>query len=233
MIIGILQCDDVQPQLQSTFGNYPDMFQKLLSDIDATLSYRIYDVRRQEYPADLDECDAYLSTGSKHSVNDDERWVKRLIEFVSQLDRAKKKFAGICFGHQLIAMALGGSVSMSEKGWGAGVAFNQISKPRPWMQPMSQGLDVIVSHQEQISSLPARCKIVAASSFCPAFMVEVDAHMLGIQGHPEWSKEYSRALTNTRLDRIPAQRVREAFCSLHASVDDQLLGRWILNFFKC
>ncbi|MGB1236971.1 MAG: glutamine amidotransferase-related protein [Pseudomonadales bacterium] len=232
MIIGILQCDDVQNQLQPTFGNYPHMLQQLLGTVDPALTFKVYDVRADQYPQEIDECDAYISTGSKHSVTDSDPWIQKLIAFVSELDSARKKFAGICFGHQLIAMALKGQVALSEKGWGAGVAFNQVSQQRPWMQPYSAGLDIIVSHQEQISELPARCQVIAASSFCPAFMIEVENHMLGIQGHPEWSKDYSRALTNTRLERIPAQRVREAFCSLNASVDSELLGRWIVNFFK-
>ncbi|PVZ70576.1 glutamine amidotransferase-related protein [Pelagibaculum spongiae] len=232
MKIGILQCDDVQEALQLEFGNYPCMFQNLLNQISNDLTWQVYDVRIGEYPEHLDDCDGYISTGSRYGVNDSLAWLEPLEAFVQKAYRAKKPFVGICFGHQLIAKALGGKVDRSEKGWGAGISFNQIVVQTPWMKPQQNGLDLVVSHQDQVVELPENAQVLAQSSFCLNYMIQIGSSMLGIQGHPEFSRAYSSALTNARRDRIPAHRVREALNSLHADVDDLTMARWILNFLQ-
>lgn len=232
MKIGILQCDDVQEQLQPEFGNYPQMFQQLMDQAREGLSYQTYDVRSGEYPSDLDECDAYITTGSRHGVNDGLAWVDELENFVRKLYDAGKPYVGICFGHQLLAKALGGKVERSPKGWGVGVSFNEVTQAADWMNPSQSALDLVVSHQDQVCELPAHTQVLAASQFCPYYLIQVNNHMLGVQGHPEFSRKYSAALTDTRRDRIPANRVREAFNSLNAEVDDLTATRWILNFME-
>ncbi|OUS34973.1 GMP synthase ['Osedax' symbiont bacterium Rs2_46_30_T18] len=235
MKIGLLVCDQVLPELTAQHSSYEAMFKNLLLQIDPLLEFEIYLAYANQLPSSVDECDVYLSTGSKHSVNDDLPWVTQLIEFIAKLHSHKKKFIGICFGHQLIAKALGGEVSVSDRGWGVGVAFNQVLQTQPWMQckdtDKADSLDIVVSHKEQISRLPVTCKVIAGNKFCPQFMIQVDQHMLGIQGHPEFSKQYSKSLINTRLDIIEPNRVREAFCSLNAEVDDLKMAAWMLNFY--
>lgn len=230
MKIGILQCDDVLVQLQPEFGNYPQMFQQLMDQVRDDLSYATYDVRLGEYPASLDECDGYITTGSRHGVNDGLAWLDELESFVRQLYKAGKPFVGICFGHQLLAKALGGRVERSARGWGVGVSFNEVNQVMDWMQPAQSGLDLVVSHQDQVTVLPDNAQVLASSQFCPFYLIQVDQHMLGVQGHPEFSRPYSAALTDNRRDRIPASRVREAFVSLQGDVDALLATRWILNF---
>ncbi len=236
MRIGILICDQIRPEFEGQFDDYPIMLEQMMLKIDNTLEFTFYQALHGQLPESVDECDAYLTTGSKHSVNDDLPWIDNLIHFITLLDESKKKLVGICFGHQLIAKALGGSVSTSSKGWGIGVAFNQVTQAQSWMVDESNqapsGLDIVVSHKEQVDRLPANTKVIASSAFCPNFLIQVENHMLGIQGHPEFSTDYSMALTNTRLELIPANRVREGFNSLNAHVDDLKFATWILNFFK-
>lgn len=236
MRIGILICDQVRPEFTEQFHDYPIMLSKMMQQVDDSLDFSYYRALDGQLPESVDECDVYLTTGSKHSVNDDLEWIGDLLAFIVKLDAAKKKLVGICFGHQLIAKALGGTVATSPKGWGIGVAFNEIVEVQPWMLDKNAldtvGLDIVVSHKEQVEVLPGNTTVVASSKFCPNFMIQVESHMLGVQGHPEFSKDYSRALTNTRLDIIPANRVREGFNSLNANVDDMKLASWILNFFN-
>jgi GMP synthase-like glutamine amidotransferase len=231
MKIGILQCDDVQEQLQPQFGNYPQMFRDLMLKVDPDLEFAVYDARLGELPADIDDCDAYITSGSRHGVLDGLAWVAELEGFIRRLDAGKKKFAGICFGHQLLARALGGAVEQSDRGWGVGVSFNQIDTRKAWMEPFKSAIDLVVSHQDQVSALPAGFEVLASSAFCPYYMLQYQNHLLSVQGHPEFSRDYSRALTLSRQNRIPPSRVREALHSLNADVDDLLVMRWIINFF--
>ncbi len=231
MKIGILQCDDVMDELQPEFGNYPAMFENLFVEIVPDWQFVTYRVVDGEFPDSVDACDGYITTGSRYGVNDGAPWIDRLEAFVVSLARQDKKFVGICFGHQLLAKALQGRVALSERGWGVGMSFNQIEVKKPWMEPYQPSLDLVVSHQDQITELPEGADVLASSHFCPYYMLQYGSQLMSVQGHPEFSKSYSSALIARRADRIPAPRVREGQASLDAPVDDRLMMQWIVNFF--
>lgn len=232
MKIGILQCDSVREVFQPKFGDYPQMIQTLFAGVEPNLTFNVYRVRASEYPENIDECDAYVTTGSRDSVYDDLPWIPPLEMFIRELDREKKPYLGICFGHQLMVKALGGEVRKSDKGWGIGVTENQIVSRKPWMDTDQLTLRLIASHQDQVVRLPANVNIevLAGSSFCPYYMLACGNHFLSVQGHPEFSKEYSAALIDYRRNMIPAERVDQGQTSLTKTTDDQLFARWVLRF---
>ena len=95
--------------------NQPELFATLFADHDVTLT-RV-DVDRGELPSDLDAVDGWITTGSAHSlVSDDLPWLPGAIELVRTLVREDRPFVGDCFGHQLLAVALGGTVERAEVG---------------------------------------------------------------------------------------------------------------------
>lgn len=230
MKIGILQCDDVMQELQPEFGNYPAMFENLFGEVVVDWQWVVYRAIDGQLPTSVDDCDGYITTGSRYGVNDGDEWIKQLEAFVATLAVQGKKYVGICFGHQLLAKALTGQVELSERGWGVGMSFNQLDQQKQWMQPYQTSLDLVVSHQDQISLLPAGVEVLASSRFCPYYMIQYGNHMMSVQGHPEFSRDYSSALIEQRADRIPAPRAREGQASLSSEVDDRLMAQWIVNF---
>jgi GMP synthase-like glutamine amidotransferase len=232
MKIAILECDNVLDKYQKDFGSYPKMIIDLLTSVENNLEIEVFDVQIGQYPKHIHDWDLFITTGSKASVNDNETWIKELLEFVKLLDVAKKKLIGICFGHQLIALARGGSVSEAKKGWGIGIASNNIHIQTDWMDKKQSLLKIIVSHKEQINALPRGAKLIASSDFCPYFMIQWDDHFLSIQGHPEWNKLYSKALINERRSIIPAERIEEGLTSLTKEMDNQQFARWMFMFAR-
>ncbi len=232
MKIGILQCDDVQPQLQPEHGNYPAMFKTLFHAIDPTINFAVYRVIDSELPAHIDECDSWLITGSQYSVYDKLEWIPLLEDFIRDLYHNKKKLVGICFGHQLMAQALGGKVEKSDKGWRVGVSENQIIEKREWMTPDKKDIAILVSHQDQVTALPEDTAALAASDFCPFYILQYSSHFLSIQGHPEFTKKYSKDLMISRKDRIPANRIKAGIESLRKAINGELLTKWCLRFLR-
>ncbi|ATJ81620.1 gamma-glutamyl-gamma-aminobutyrate hydrolase family protein [Halomonas beimenensis] len=232
MRIGLLQCDDVAPELRERHGNYPAMFERLFTSVDPTLEFRVWRCLDGEIPDAPEAVDAWLTTGSRFGVNDGLAWVADLEAFVRRLWATGKPLVGICFGHQLIARALGGEVVKSARGWGVGMSFNRVTGRAEWMEPWQEGLDLVVSHQDQVATPPEGARVLAGSDFCPVYLMQVGETFLGVQGHPEFAKPYSADLMALRRDQVGAQRVREGMASLHAPVDDALMARWILAFLR-
>ncbi|HSP57536.1 MAG TPA: gamma-glutamyl-gamma-aminobutyrate hydrolase family protein [Halomonas sp.] len=232
MRIGLLQCDDVAPELREAHGNYPEMFAALFHRVDPTLEFRVWRCLDGEIPDDIEAVDAWLTTGSKFGVNDELPWIAELEAFVRDLWDAGKPLVGICFGHQLMARALGGEVVKSDRGWGVGLSFNRVTERADWMTPWQPGLDLLVSHQDQVEQLPSQARVLAGSEFCPSYLMQLGEHFLGVQGHPEFTKAYSSDLMALRAGLVGEHRVRQGEASLSAPVDDSLMVRWILGFMR-
>ena len=97
MHIGILQADSVMEDFQEEFGNYPSMFHRLLGSGVENVTFTDYDVQHGHYPKTTDECDAYVITGSRRSVYEEEPWILRLRDYVVELHDTRSKLVGICF----------------------------------------------------------------------------------------------------------------------------------------
>jgi GMP synthase-like glutamine amidotransferase len=227
MEVGLLVCDHVPEALRPISGEYIDMFRHLLPELDI----RPYFVCDNEFPASADDHAGYLTTGSSYSVYDDEPWIRRLASFVRDVHRNKIQFFGVCFGHQMIAHALGGAVKKAPAGWCLGTHAFDVTSHQHWMQPRQERFNVLMLCQDQVIELPAGSEVVARSEQCPVGMYTVGKHTVGIQGHPEYSKEYDRALFSSRSDRIPADKIAEGHERLLADPDTADLARWIVRFF--
>jgi GMP synthase-like glutamine amidotransferase len=197
---------------------------------DVPLEIRDYDVQKGEYPATLDECDAYLITGSRESVYDDQPWIHRLAEFVRELDAARRKLVGICFGHQLIAHVLGGETRPAERGWAVGLHETRVLEPQEWMLPYRERFGLLSSHKDQVVRLPERARRFASTPFCPNSGFTIGDHILTFQGHPEFSKGYSRALMDLRRNILGEQLYTDGVESLTHPAHQPLIGHWIINF---
>lgn len=230
MILGILKTDEVRPEWVPEFGEYPDMFIALLQQADPSLEFRVYDVEHGQYPADIDEVDAYLITGSKSSVYDDKPWIATLMDFVRELDRRRKKLVGICFGHQLVAQALGGKTEKSAKGWGVGLHTHRFTEVPAWHDQKDMNFNILVSHQDQVVSNAADAQVLASSEFCENAVCQVGNHILTFQGHPEFVPGYSREIMEFRRETIGEPVYHKGVASLAVEPQRERVARWILNF---
>lgn len=230
MRIGILQTDHVLEQFQGEFGNYPEMFQNLLLSVRADLEFSVFDIQN-EMPEAIN-CDAYLITGSRHSVYDDLPWIEALVEFLKRVLAADKKVLGICFGHQLMAHHFGGRVGPADAGWAVGVHSSDIVQTPAWMKAPQSKVSIVSSHKDQVLDLPQGAEVYATNNFCPIAGFTMDDRVWTIQGHPEFDNEYSRALMNYRREIIGEETYQNGVKSLQQTTDAQTLARWMLDFVE-
>ena len=230
MHIGILQADRVDPEQRARFGDYPAMFADTLrGGMEREATFEFFDVRRERYPRSIEDCAGYLITGSRASVYDDDPWIARLIGFVRDLHHGGTRTVGICFGHQLIAQALGGAVGRAPGGWGVGVHNWAVVRHESWMRPAKREFRLLASHQDQVKTLPSGARLLASSKFCPHAAFAVGDHMLAVQGHPEFTKAYAEFLMHKRRPLLGAA-FEPGLRSLDQPTDAGVIAGWIAAF---
>jgi GMP synthase-like glutamine amidotransferase len=224
--IALLQCDHVAEHLQPLGGDYPEMFKTFLPRGEFT----VYDVCHDIFPDSVHAADIYMVTGSKFSVYDAHPWIEKLKAFIRDISIADKYFIGVCFGHQLLAEALDGRVEKGEAGWCVGVHTFTLVEKEKWMNPYQSPFNILMSCQDQVTLLPKNSRVLARSSDCAVGMFQVGAKMLGIQGHPEFPREYSRALMEARSELIGPSKTQKGIASLALPLDIAVLEAWFINF---
>ncbi len=229
MNIGLLQCDHVADRFQPIAGDYPEMFGALFG---RHFNLIPYDVCNGVWPASLHECKGYICTGSRASVYDDVAWIHDLKTFVRRVYETRTPFIGICFGHQMMAEALGGKVEKSSSGWGVGIQAVEITRVEAWMQPPQTTLKLHYMHQDQVVRLPDNSVVLGRSGHCPIAAFRVGESMLGLQAHPEFTHEYSEALLADRIARIGIERVAEARASFVHRTDETVFRQWVAEFLN-
>ncbi|MGL6259576.1 type 1 glutamine amidotransferase [Vibrio sp. WXL103] len=231
MKIGILTCGYVDSELAKTYGQYAQMIELSLGEIKPTLEFINYDAYAGELP-DLDECFGFILTGSVHNAYDNDAWITNLMDWVVRCEAQRKPLVGICFGHQLIARALGGRVEKSTKGWGIGSYEVNIIRQKRWMKLGVDSARVLVSHQDQVVIAPSGMKVAARNDFCPNFMLVKDNHVMTIQGHPEFSSSFTQALTRQREHLLRPGQCQSALAEASKPQDSSLILHWISSFFE-
>ena len=225
MKIAILETGRPPGELAEQFGDYPAMFAELLGP---EFEIEAFDVAAGELPDSANGHAAYLITGSPAGVYEPLPWIEPLQQFIR--DAAQAKMVGVCFGHQVMAEALGGHVEKSEKGWGAGLHHYDIINSEPWTDG-ARTVAAPASHQDQVVVQPPNTQVVAESAFTPfAALAWTDRPAISFQFHPEFSPAFAKALIEKRYDIVPDPDA--AIASLDAPNDNARVGGWIRCFLK-
>ena len=230
MKIGFLKTDALRQEFTDKFGEYPDMFSRRFMEFDNTLQFATYDVQLNQYPESLDEVDVFLITGSKNSVYDNEPWIQQLMDFVRKLYDEKKPLIGICFGHQLIAQALGGETRKADQGWQVGVQENHILAAGRAAGLRSENYRLISSHQDQVKRAAPGSEILASSLGCPIAMTRMGGHIFSVQGHPEFEPAFARDLYTYRRSILGDRLTDRALASLSKRTDSATILQFALDY---
>ena len=188
-----------------------------------------------ELPASPESLGGVIITGSPSGVNDPLPWIANAEGFIQSLREHRVPTIGLCFGHQLVAKALGGQVERAHD-WGLGVGRFEVTEKAPWMQPPRDSITLFAAHQDQVTQLPPGARLLGSSDFCPIGLYAVgDArgdHMLGVQYHPELSREFMQSLLDHLEDELPAGVVPRARPQIQTPVDADVFFEWMARFIE-
>jgi GMP synthase-like glutamine amidotransferase len=220
--------------LDSQHGTYPVLFRKLLNGEADGFEFDSVSVFEGEELPKAADLEAILITGSPWGVYDKEPWIEPLRQFVREAYEADVPMVGICFGHQIMADALGGDVRKSEKGWGIGRHVYSVTARPDFMADAPMTLAIPASHQDQVIEAPAEAEVVLKSDFTPnAGLFYGNGRALSFQPHPEFTPDFASALHDLRhRTRAGEEAVNAAIESLKQPTDRALLGKYITRFFE-
>jgi len=235
MKIGILETGILNEKFVGHFDPYPVMFATLLDSAGPGLEFRTYSVIHGEMPGSTSECDGWLITGSRYGAYEKLDWMLALEVFIREIHRDSVPLVGICFGHQIIAQALGGEVVKSDRGWGIGLHSYQIDEARDWMGDAPEQVDLYAFHQDQVVKLPPQSSVFSSSDFCPYAGLSYGDSIISVQAHPEFEEDYELALINTfggnRVPQAVADEALENMLVKEQKADTQVLASWLAAFF--
>jgi GMP synthase-like glutamine amidotransferase len=229
--IGILKADSVLPDLAVKHGEYPDMFRDVLLAADPDLDVRSFDVENGVLPTGAEPCDGYVITGSRRSVYEALPWIEGLMEWIRAAARDRTPLVGVCFGHQLVAQALGGRTAKADRGWTIGVQSYDLERPLPF-DAERKSLRLIHSHQDQVLELPQGAERIGGNAACPIALYGIGDHVLCVQGHPEFSPGYARDLYAKRREIFGEPLYTTAVESLDSENDRYPFARGMVDFIR-
>lgn len=223
MKIGILQTGRVHDDLGAEHGDFDEMFARLLAK--GNFTYESYWVQNDAFPETVNDCDGWLISGSKFSAYENLPWITKLEQFLRDAYAADVPIVGICFGHQVLATALGGVVEKYSDGWAVGPHSYE-------MQGRDEPMIINAWHQDQVTVKPASAKTVATSQFCEHAALLYGKTAFSIQAHPEFSTDFTKDLLDVRRTIIPKDRADAADQSFDNMPPTPEVAQQIIRFFK-
>lgn len=228
--ICILETDHIRPELVPQYHGYGRMFTQLFAQQPIAAEFEVFNVVQGHYPEASRRYDAYLITGSKYDSFGTEPWIQTLREYALERYAAGDKLLGVCFGHQLLALVLGGKTERAAQGWGVGVQQYAVVEQEAWMQPRAEHLSLLIIHQDQVTQAPSNATILASNDFCPIAAYRIGDQVLCWQGHPEMVADYSRSILNIRREAWGEQVYRQGMDTLEQDHQGALVAEWMMRF---
>ncbi len=229
MHLGLLVTNTDNSTFAALHPNDGEKFAHMIAQVRPDWRVTAFDLPAGQFPTPDAKFDGWMIGGSPASVHDDDPWIARLFDLIRHMVAQKQPIFAACFGHQAVALALGGQVGRNPCGWKLGLAEMTVL-PNPWMDqgPVTQ----YAAHLEQVTRLPNGAKVLAVSDHCPVASFGIGDHLFTTQYHPEMTHHFITALVDEIVPKLPDGVASAARASLARQADTAAFAETIARFFE-
>lgn len=225
----LVQMGHPPTDIRTAVGEQPDWFKAALGDVGPIKV--VCPFEGEPLPVAGTFSGAVIS-GSWAMVTDHEEWSERTAHWLREIIGAGVPVLGVCYGHQLMAYALGGAVDYHPQGSEVGqiaVSLNDAARHDPLLEGLPNSFDTFLSHEQSVLTLPSCAVVLASSSHDPHQIIRYSSTALSVQFHPEFSAPVMNKIITSRSERVAMKgKDRDA---LLAAVNDTPFSRAILQRF--
>ena len=222
MKIGILQAGHTPDDLIHKLGDYDVLYPNLLAGYG--FEFQAYPVVDGVFPDSVTDCDGWLISGSRYGAYEDHPWIPKLEQLVREIYADGRPLIGVCFGHQIIAQALGGKVEKFSGGWSVGYTEYDFDGHK---------VPLNAWHQDQVTKVPEDAEVIARTDFCENAALVYGDKIWSIQPHPEFTAEFLDGLMKGRGKGIvPDEIMAEATTKLDRPTASADIAAQMAAFFK-
>lgn len=222
MLIGILQCGHLPDAIRDRHGDYDVLYRKLLAG--RGLEFASWSVVDMEFPPSPTACEGWLISGSRFGAYENAPFIAPLEDLIRKAHAAGVPIVGICFGHQIVAQALGGKVEKFSGGWSVG---------RTEYASDEGAFTLNAWHQDQVITPPKGAVTTASTPFCAHAALAYPGGIYTIQPHPEFDGGVTRDLIEIRgaQSGIPRELLDAAIEQIDQPTSDVAMADRIADHF--
>ena len=221
MRIGVLETGH-PPEGMTEGGTYARYFERLLDGHGFEITR--WPVVDGVFPDSVHDAEGWLITGSKHGAYEPHAWIPPLEAFIREAYAAGVPMIGVCFGHQIIAQALGGRVEKFGGGWSVGLTEYRMN---------GRNYAINAWHQDQVVEKPAESEVFAETDFFPSAGLVYGDRIWTIQPHPEYDADFLSGLIEKRGRGVVPETLLEAARARLPEPSDRMdIAAMMAEFFK-
>lgn len=226
--IALIKTGTTIEQIRPVHGDFEDWFAEGMGVTDL-LQVDVY--QHQEFPA-TESLAGVVITGSPAMVSAREDWSERTAGWIRETVRKGTPVLGVCYGHQLLAHALGGRAGPNPAGRQIGTVASKLldsASKDPLLGHLPPGFAAQTSHSEVVLELPPGAERLATSPLDENFAIRFGENVWGVQFHPEFSGVVMSQYIHYRSDAIRAEGLNPE--AINAVTTETVEARSVLRKF--
>lgn len=227
--IAIIKTGTTHPRLHSIFGDFDNWFRESVSHAHFTT----FEVADGNKPPELRDYDGFIVTGSPAMVTDNAPWSENLKPWLRSVQQYGKPLLAVCYGHQLLAEALGGKAGWHPQGREIGtvsINLTDAGKQDPLLGGLAPIFTAQVTHAQSALTLPPGATLLAYNDYEPHQAYRIGNNIWSVQFHPEFSADIMRGYVFEAAEKLLAagMPVRKLLATLdHADANRHLVQRFV------
>ncbi|MCH9852581.1 MAG: type 1 glutamine amidotransferase [Alphaproteobacteria bacterium] len=205
----------------------------LLQPLRPDWQFDCYAVWQDDFPENILDYDGVIITGSPASVHDSDAWVATLIDLIKVMHHHKMKLFGGCFGHQAIALALGGKVAKNSNDYfSIGLETTHFVQKPDFMRDAPASITLYSVHKEEVIKLPDSAILLGSNEHCTNAAFTIGKHIFTSQYHPEMTADFLIALTDEMQGMVSADKLAKACKEFAKGHEGNQFAQLIIAFFE-